>query len=185
MRYKVLIITAAILLFGVSFAVYAYNSTNQSVTETVAASCCCCTGDSCPMKGNDGKAMAGHDMKMGEGHSCCGDSCPMKAKGESAMAGHEMKAGEGHSCCGDSCPMKGKDGKAMAGHDMKMADGASCPMMKDGKMAEMHKGMDHEKMSADHKSMNHDAKAEKGVDGHSCPCSCCAANKEKTVTSAI
>ncbi|MGE3466191.1 MAG: hypothetical protein AB7J13_04600 [Pyrinomonadaceae bacterium] len=130
MRSKVLVILTAILLFGVSFAVYAYTST--STTETVAASCCCCSHDSCPMKSKDGKAMAGHEMKAGEGHSCCGDSCPMKAKGE----------------------------KGMAGHDMKMANGESCPMMKDGKAHEMHKGeMPKGEM---HTGMKHDADGKSG-----------------------
>ncbi|MEQ1645668.1 MAG: hypothetical protein ABL959_19620, partial [Pyrinomonadaceae bacterium] len=77
MRSKILVIITTVLLFGVGFAVYAYNST-QSITETVAASCCCCSGDSCPMKAKDAKA-------TGEAsHECCckgdGASCPMKSK---------------------------------------------------------------------------------------------------------
>lgn len=177
MRSKVLVIITAVLLFGVSLAVYAYNST--STIEAAAAACCCCSGDSCPMKSKDGKAMAGHDMKAGEGHSCCGDSCPMKA------AGGDASAAKAHSCCGDSCPMKAKGEKGMAGHDMKMVDGESCPMMKDGKGHEMHKG---EMPKADgkskemhkgemHEGMKHDADGKTG-----CACACCAHGKEKKET---
>ena len=126
MRSKILVVITTVLLFGVGFAVYAYNST-QSITETVAASCCSCCGDSCPMKAKAANA-------NGEAsHECC-------CKGDGA-----------------SCPMKSKDGKSGdkmepgMKHDMKMAKGESCPMMKDGKSAkmdEMHKGMpgmDHSK----------------------------------------
>ena len=118
MRSKILVIITTVLLFGVGFAVYAYNST-QSITETVAASCC----------------------------SCCGDSCPMKAKATNANATGE--AGHECCCKGDgaSCPMKSKDAKSAdkmepgMKHDMKMASGESCPMMKDGKAHEIHVGM--------------------------------------------
>lgn len=169
MKSKVLIITLAVLIFGIGFAVYAYNST--PTTDTAAVSCCCCSGDSCPMKAGEAKP---DKVAMTEGaHSCCaccGDSCPMKAKSA------DGKTEAAHSCCGDSCPMKaGKKMDGMAGHegmkhDAKMADGASCPMMKDGKKADAHKGMKH---------------ATDATGTHSCSCACCAHGKEKKTTAAI
>lgn len=167
MRSKVLVIITAMLLFGVGFAVYAYNS-NQAATDTVAASCCCCSGDSCPMKAKDAKA-------TGEaGHECCckgdGASCPMKSK-DGKSAGKMAMAADGKH----SCPMMSGDAahKMEPGmkHDMKMANGESCPMMTDGKAAkmdEMHKGM-----------AGKDAKAS------GCSCACCNHSTEKKVIAAI
>ncbi len=164
MRSKILVIITTVLLFGVGFAVYAYNST-QSITESVAASCCCCSGDSCPMKAKDAKA-------TGEAsHECCckgdGASCPMKSKDGKSGDKMAMAADGKHSC-----PMMSGDAahKMEPGmkHDHKMANGESCPMMKDGKSAkmdEMHKGMP---------GMDH------SKSGHSCPC--CSHNKDKKVT---
>ena len=165
MRSKILVVITTVLLFGVGFAVYAYNST-QSITETVAASCCSCCGDSCPMKAKDAKTTAAEAS-----HECCckgdGASCPMKSK--DAKSGDKMAmAGDGKH----SCPMMSGEAahKMEPGmkHDMKMAKGESCPMMKDGKSAkmdEMHKGMP---------GMDH------SKSGHSCPC--CSHNKDKKVT---
>ncbi len=177
MRSKVLVIITAILVFGIGFAVYAYNSTSVTA-DTAAASCCCCGGDSCPMKSPDGKAMA----KTEGGHSC---SC---CAAHAAKPTAEGKTEAAHSCCGDSCPMKaGHKMEGMADHkmepgmkhDMKMANGESCPMMKDGKMAEMHKSM----MSGDAKA----AEMHKGMDGKAagCSCACCNHSAEKKVTGAI
>ena len=95
MRSKILVIITTVLLFGVGFAVYAYNST-ESITETVAASCCCCSGDSCPMKAKDAKA-------TGEAsHECCckgdGASCPMKSKDGKSGDKMAMSADGKHSC---------------------------------------------------------------------------------------
>lgn len=172
MRSKILVIITAMLIFGVGFAVYAYNSTSTT-TDTVAASCCCCTGDSCPMKAADGKTAA----KAEGSHECCckgdGASCPMKAKGENAASGEHscpmMSAAKHEGMAGHKMP-------AGAKHEMKAdGEGHSCPMMKEGKMAEhkaageAHKGMDHSKM-----------------DGHAgCSCPCCAAGKEKKDKTAI
>jgi hypothetical protein len=158
MRSKLFIIVAAMLVFGIGFAVYAYNSTS-TLAETVAASCCCCSGDSCPMKTAEAKAAT----KTEGSHSCCcmgdGASCPMKAKGEKAANGEH------------SCPMMSEakhEGHKMATgakHEMKPdGEGHSCPMMKDGKMAGKHDGMKH---AADTKA------------GHSCGCACCAGEKAK------
>ncbi len=108
MRSKILIIITAMLIFGVGFAVYAYNSTSTT-TDVVAASCCCCSGDSCPMKAK------------GEGSATSEHSCPMmSAAKQEGMAGHKMAAGAKHEMKADgdghSCPML-KDAKAVANHD--------------------------------------------------------------------
>ena len=164
MRSRVLVIFAAVLIFGLGIAVYAYNS-NTINAETAAASCCSCCGDSCPMKSADAKA-------TGEtAHECCckggGDSCPMKSKDANVTMSADGK---------DSCPMMSEKHEGMAGHDMKMANGESCPMMKDGKdakMSEMHKGM----AGMDHK--------DHAKNGDSCSCPCCSHNKETKVTASM
>ena len=46
MKTKLFVIAAAILVFGLGIAVYAFNSTTNT-TASATASCC---GDSCPMK---------------------------------------------------------------------------------------------------------------------------------------
>ncbi|MBK6587234.1 MAG: hypothetical protein IPG22_02790 [Acidobacteria bacterium] len=87
MRSKLLVIFTAVVLFGLGIAVYAFNSTTTNAETTVAASCCSCCGDSCPMK------KAG-DKTTGEAaHECCckGDSCPMMSKD----AKHGEKNGDG------------------------------------------------------------------------------------------
>ena len=155
MKSKVLVIFTAVLLFGVGFAVYAYNSTTTSA-ETVSASCCSCCGDSCPMKSTGTKAADE------SGHECCckggADSCPMKSKDAKVAVSSDDK---------DSCPMMSEKHEGMAGHDMKMSDGRSCPMMKDGKKADMH-------INAGH-----------SADTTSCCCSPCNHSKENRVTSAL
>ncbi len=173
MKSRVLLIITTVLLFGVGIAVYAYNS-NPTATETVATSCCCCSGDSCPMKSADARAAAD------AGKECCckdgAESCPMMKKADVASPltkeadSKDKVSTKAGCCCGDSCAMKkaGADHK-MAGmtHDAKMEGSESCPMMKDSKMAESHKGMNH--MS----------------DGPSgCCCSCCTNAKEKKVIAA-
>ncbi len=161
MKSKILVLITAMLIFGVSFVVYAYNST-PTTNDTVAASCCCCGGDSCPIKASGEKAAAG-----GEHSSCCngdGASCPMKAKGEKTAAGEY------------SCPMmsgaKHEGHKMAAGAPQQMksdGEGYSCPMRKDGKKAEHHAGMTH---------------AVDAGGGDSCSCACCG-DKAKKTNSAI
>lgn len=169
MKSKVIILIAAMLIFGVGFAVYAYNSTS-TISETTAASCCC-SGDSCPMK-----TAAATTTATAEGsHECCckgdGASCPMKAKGG--------KAGNGEHSCPMMSGAKHEAHKMAAGakHEMKSdGEGHSCPMMKDGKMAEHHKAT-----GEVHKTMDHSK-----MDGHTgCSCPCCAAGKEKKDKTAI
>lgn len=166
MRSRVLVILAAVLIFGLGIAVYAYNSTSTNA-DTTMASCCSCCGDSCPMK-------SAGDKTIGEtAHECCckGDSCPMKSK--------DAKSGEKMAMSADgehSCPMMSEKKDGMAGHDMKMANGESCPMMKDSKdakMSELHKGM----AGMDHK--------DHAKSGDSCSCACCSHNKETKVSASM
>lgn len=67
MKKKILVIFTAMIIFGLSIAVYAY--TNQSNHHDSKTSCCamkdCCKDGECKMN-----------------HECCKshDSCPMKSK---------------------------------------------------------------------------------------------------------
>jgi hypothetical protein len=156
MKTRIFFVIAAVLVFGLGIATFAYKQTGSSMTA--AASCCCkgehkmtagktaeeghkCCGDSCPMKAAKGEhKMAADHKAAGEGHTCCGDSCPMKAaKGEHKMgADHQMMAGEQktgadnkaataeHKCCGDSCPMKKKDGETKVSAASASDEGKSC-----------------------------------------------------------
>ena len=153
MKKKILIAASALLIFGLAIVALSYSGT--STESGTAMSCCCCSGESCPMKQKDA---AGKEVAMShENCDCCkgeGDSCPMMKKD---AEGKPMKM-DGASCC----PMA-KDGKhaGMKDHE------ASCPMMKkddasgakatDVKMHDM-KGMDHDM---------------KGMHGEGCSCACC------------
>src|SRR5437868_3363851 len=110
---RIIMVISVLLVFGIAAATFAYQRSN-----TVAASDCCCSGDSCPMKKKDGstadKVSCSKDFK----DDCCkGDSCPMK-KG---TASHDH----------ESCPMmKDKDHASHASmtaeeHQAMMADGKS------------------------------------------------------------
>jgi hypothetical protein len=130
MRTRILIFAVAVLVFGVAIAAYAYNR-SISAADKAAVSCCCCSGDSCPMK-IKGEATA--VKASAETKSCCDDcscckagaeSCPMKMKGEK-MAAVEGKHPE-------SCPMmtgsaKSLDAKMAADehHRTMGAEGKSC-----------------------------------------------------------
>lgn len=166
MRSKVLVILSAVLLFGLSIAVYAYSS--GAATEAAATSCCC-KGDSCPMKTGDSKAAKSEAKTEGAGSCCCaGDSCAMKSSGEKSAEGAS-------SCCcsggGDSCPMKSVKTADHAAHgemkhDAKSADAASCCKVGAGKKAED---------KTDHALH---AKSADGKAAHSCCCSKAKENKE-------
>ncbi|MFM9903378.1 MAG: hypothetical protein ACKVQJ_02270 [Pyrinomonadaceae bacterium] len=95
MKRKLIMSIALIALFGLSIAVFAYSRT--TISSAKAMSCCCCSGDSCPVK-NKG-ASTGETASCCDNCDCCkGDSCPMKHDGEK-MAGMP-----------ESCPMMNKGG---------------------------------------------------------------------------
>ena len=159
---------AALMIFGLAMVAVAYNYAGSTDTSA-AVSCCCCHGDSCPMKAKsaDGKESASCCENCGD---CChgdGASCPMMKKD---AEGKPMKMDAA------SCPMKNKDASAAAVTKM---DGAkSCPLMKkdaDGNPV---------KMDAAHGTHT---KHEMKTDGSSCCCPCCQEkmNKEKVAAPAV
>jgi hypothetical protein len=79
MKKKLFLIITVLLFLGIGVAVFAYNK--AAAGKQTAMSCCCCKGDSCPMKNKD---MASMDAKSCcDNCDCCkGDSCPMKTKGQ-------------------------------------------------------------------------------------------------------
>ena len=113
---KRLILAISVLpVLGLAAAAIAYNRT--AVAET-AMSCCCCSGDSCPMK----KDSASKDTA-----SCCKDGCCKD--GTCAM----KKDGAGSADMPADCPMmKKKDGEASHAtmtaeeHKAMQADGKAC-----------------------------------------------------------
>ncbi|HKP69539.1 MAG TPA: hypothetical protein VJV05_09660 [Pyrinomonadaceae bacterium] len=129
MKKRTIATLVVLALFALTMAAFAYTKTSNVVAEK---SCCCKSGDSCPMKSKDDKGgehskmscckKHGDEHAKAEGHSCCGDSCPMKKGEKSATA--NASADDTHSCCGccgDSCPMK-KDGATATS----ATDGKSC-----------------------------------------------------------
>jgi hypothetical protein len=139
MKKKIYILTAAVMIFGLAIAVYAFNST---LVRSDKAATSCCSGDSCPMKKKN--ADAGEKMSCCDKCDCCKDGkCKMKKEGE-AKAGH-----------------------ADSGH--KMADGESCPMMKDGDHKMMKDGMHTMNRSDHHQGHTASAEGHAGCDcGCSC-----------------
>ena len=126
MKKRTIATLVVLALFALTMVAVAYTRTSNVVVDK---SCCCKSGDSCPMKakGHDDKKgehakmsccakhgddhAKGEDHAKAEGHSCCGDSCPMKKKDGATATGASATAD--HSCCGccgDSCPMKKKEG---------------------------------------------------------------------------
>jgi hypothetical protein len=89
MKKKFLIIIAALMIFGLAIAAYAFQAANAASAGT-KASCCadCCKDGHCKMGG-----------------SCCDGSCPMKDKEKkdttSAMNLSKVVVvgGDGDSCC--------------------------------------------------------------------------------------
>ncbi len=118
MKKRAIATLVVFALFALTMVAFAYTKTSSAVVEK---SCCCKSGDSCPMKSK------GHDDKNGE-HAKM--SCCAKHGDDHAKSGDHSKA-EGHSCCGDSCPMKKKDGATATGdHSCCACCGDSCPMKK-------------------------------------------------------
>ena len=113
---RLILAISVLLVLGLAAAAIAYNRT--AVAET-AMSCCCCSGDSCPMK----KDSASKDTASCCKDGCCKDgTCAMKKDG--AGSAEQMPA---------DCPMmKKKDGQAShatmteAEHQAMQADGKSC-----------------------------------------------------------
>jgi hypothetical protein len=160
MNKKVLLAAATVLVFGLAVVAIAYTGSTEPNIATV--SCCCCSGDSCPMKNKDaaGKAAAAAH----EGCECCGgdaDSCPMMKKDAS---GNPVKMASGAEC-----PMMKKD--AAAAENVVAGDAKSCPMMKkaDGAAAAGATDVKHE---------DHHMKMGDGKNG--CSCACCRKDGEKT-----
>lgn len=107
MKRRILIVISVIALFAFTIAAYAY--TRSSVATERAISCCCCEGDSCPMKKKE--------ASDSERASCC-DNCD--------------------SCKGDACPMKKTEGASTTAAEAHKeagthAEGCSCSCCKDKK----------------------------------------------------
>lgn len=170
MKTKVIFTITAMFVLGLAVAVYALNTSGPAGNASIA-SCCCCSGDSCPMKDKDAAVKTGDAVH--NGCDCCGDaeSCPMK-KGDAAAAKTE---GHADCCPADSCPMMKKgDVSAMADGAAKTEAMASCPMMNKTD-ASATAGM----TAMDDKHKAHMA----GAAG--CDCSCCHKNKEKKDAPAV
>ena len=112
---RIILAISVLLVLGLAVAAIAYK--RSTAVETAAVSCCCCSGDSCPMK----KDAAGTETVSCCKDDCCkGGSCSMKNSG-AATADHP-----------ESCPMKDKEGQAShaamteAKHEAMKAEGKSC-----------------------------------------------------------
>lgn len=172
MKKKIFLVMSAVLVFGLAIAVYAFN-TAGSVDASTKAACCCCKGDTCPMK--DKNAAATDKTAAHDGCDCCqggADACPMK-KGDTAAGDIKTEGGmkpDMKMANGEMCPMmKGDANHKMDGEmnpDMKMANGEMCPMMKGDANHKMEGGM----------------KMEMKADGS---CACCKHAKEKKAAPAI
>ena len=95
---RIILAISVLLVFGLAVLGVAYN--RSAVAETAATSCCCKSGESCPMK----KSVAGTETASCCDDGCCKEgSCPMK--GASAGAGDAQHP--------ENCPMM----KDKQGHD--------------------------------------------------------------------
>src|SRR5688572_15115213 len=104
---RIILAISVLLVFGLAVLGVAYNQ--NAAAETAMASCCCNSGDACPMKKN----AAGTETASCCDDGCCKDgSCPMKG---SAGAATDAKHPE-------NCPMM-KDKQGHEGHAMMMKDG--------------------------------------------------------------
>lgn len=103
MKRRIILAISVMMVLGLAVAAIAY--TRTGVTNKAAMSCCC-SGDSCPMKGKDTSGAEKASCCDKDDCCCKGGSCPMKGK----------DSAEKHSasCCdkAESCPMKKKDGSA-------------------------------------------------------------------------
>lgn len=132
MRLKIFLAAAAVLVFGIGVAVFAYTSTTAASSAT-AVSCCDCCGDSCPIK--SAKVGAKTEAQKADHSSCCGDSCPMRsAKGHDGTAAHhDAKLVAKTDGTSHSCPMAAKSEGTAVKHHASTAAGekgehsCSCP----------------------------------------------------------
>ena len=92
---RIILAISVLLVFGLAALGVAYN--RNAVAESAMASCCCKSGDSCPMKKNtEGMQSA----------SCCDDGCCKD--GSCAMKGAAAQPDAQHP---ENCPMmKDKQG---------------------------------------------------------------------------
>jgi hypothetical protein len=78
----------------------------RTFTSAKATSCCCCKGDSCPMK-DKSKTTADAKSSCCDDCDCCkGDSCPMKMKHDqkdSMAMPMDDKSGDKKSCDCSCC----------------------------------------------------------------------------------
>lgn len=89
MKKQTLLAIAALMIFGLGAGTLAYQQTNG--TAKTAMSCCCCKGDSCPMKAKGEKAQTvGADMKnvivVSSDEGCCGSCCKGEKEKKDAPA---------------------------------------------------------------------------------------------------
>ncbi len=110
MNKRSILAIAVMLVFGLSVAAFAYQQTTG--TDRTAMSCCCCNGDSCPMKKKD--ASTGEKASCCDDCDCCkGDSCPMKKKGKKTGAAemriHGIVVASSSETCSCSCCDHKKD----------------------------------------------------------------------------
>lgn len=118
MRKNVLLLVSVLLLLGIGMAFA--NGVGRTINRT-AMSCCCCKGDSCPLKNKD-KTSASSTAK---------DDCDCPLKTTDKASADTMSPDNCDCCAGDSCPMKmkgdHKDSMTMpATTDATSGDAKSC-----------------------------------------------------------
>lgn len=112
MNKKLILVIFALLLLGIGAASFAYQT---DIEKQTAMSCCCCGGDSCPMKNKD-KASADAKSCCDNCDCCKGDNCPMKTKGRStdstAIPAGQAGSGDAKNCDCSCC--HGQDAKTQS-----------------------------------------------------------------------
>jgi len=116
MKKRILLAFSAILILGLTIAVFAYNKTNSTNQATMD---CCKKSDSCPMKSKNADVADKQNVSCCDKDDCCckggGDSCPMKQKQTAQTTDMQIKnitvVSDAENCCtkgADCC----KDGGA-------------------------------------------------------------------------